>query len=256
MKKFSVLCSVFFLAIAFSIPVRSAPQQNGKVFVLVYHTFLDKKKLATDVSVPDLQSQITSLKQKGFTFVSSEDMLAGRIIGSKNILVTIDDGERSLLAAYADVLKPNGIKPLLAIYPNIIGKKQNALTWNELRALSADGCTIAAHGFYHQLVNQKLYDKDKNTFMGEIYKSKKVLEEQIGKPVTIFVYPFGVRSEITKKTLREAGYRCAFNLVWRPVLIPLERNSDLMELNRYMLSGGNAKAIFNSISQSSQEKSQ
>ena len=56
----------------------------------------------------------------------------GRITGTKNVLVTIDDGNRSVYEAFQKVFKPNGIRPLLAIYPNIIDKKKYALTWDQL----------------------------------------------------------------------------------------------------------------------------
>ncbi len=249
-RLFIVLLLIFSIPFFFTESYASQNSQS-KIFVLVYHTFLGKKNLATDVSLADFQFQIDTLKNKGYNFVRFEDVKAGKISGSKNILVSIDDGERSLLKAYNEVLKPKGIKPLLAIYPNIIGKKHNALTWEEVRTLSNDGCSIAAHGYYHLFVNQKLYDKDRRSFMGEIYRSKKVLEENIGKSVTVFVYPFGVRSAITKKTLREAGYLYAFNLNWRYVEVPLNRNGNLLELGRYMLSGNNAKAIFGAINSSS-----
>ena len=40
------------------------------------------------------------------------------------MLCCIDDGNRSVGRAYREVLAPMGIKPLLAIYPNIIGRRK------------------------------------------------------------------------------------------------------------------------------------
>ena len=59
--------------------------------------------------------------------------------GDRNIMISIDDRNQTVYRAYHDVLKPLHIRPLLAIYPNIIGKRKYALTWEQLRELAADG---------------------------------------------------------------------------------------------------------------------
>ena len=162
-------------------------------------------------------------------------------------MISIDDGNKSVYTAYQEVFKPLHIKPLLGIYPNIIGKKDYAMTWSQLQELSKDGCDIAAHGYYHQLLNQKFYDENKDVFLKEIYGSKQLLESKLNIKITAFVYPDGIRSEIAKKTLKEAGYKYAFNILWGPVLCPISLNKDTYDLNRYMVCNNNWGMISNSI---------
>jgi hypothetical protein len=74
-----------------------------------------------------------------------------------------------------------------------------------------------------------------------------VLEKRLNVKVTAFVYPNGVRSDITKKTVKDAGYRYAFTVVWGPVFCPLNENRDPYELPRYMVYQNNWAMISNSI---------
>ncbi len=231
-----IVLSVFLLG--------AAPERNASVHVIIYHTFLGKESVSTDFSVDELRLQMERLKERGFRFVTLADVERGAVSGTRNVLVSIDDGNRSVYRAYREVFGPMGIKPLLAIYPNIIGRKKYALTWDELRALASDGCEIAAHGFFHLHVNEKLYAKNRPYFMNEIHKSKRVLEERMGRPVTAFVYPSGERCGHAMREIRAAGYRCAFTINWGTLRVPLERNPEALELPRYMLVRDNWKNIF------------
>lgn len=224
---------------------------DARVFVLCYHSFHGNKRFDYDISLEELASQMDYLKDKGFSFVSYSDLTKGAMSGKKNVLVVIDDGNQSVYHAYHQVFKPRNIRPVLGIYPNIIGKKSYALSWDQLKELSRAGCDIAGHGYYHLLLNQKLYDSDSRAFVQEIRLSKKVLEEKLGVKVSSFVYPNGARSDIAKQLLEEAGYECAFTIAWGQVLAPLGVNDDPYALPRYMILNNNWPMISGSIMKSS-----
>jgi peptidoglycan/xylan/chitin deacetylase (PgdA/CDA1 family) len=225
---------------------------DRKVFALCYHSFLGNKRFAGDVSLQEFRSQVNSLRDKGFRFVSYQDILKGSITGSRNVFIVIDDGNKSVYQAYHEVLKPLNIRPMLAIYPSVIGKKPYTLTWEQLQELSK-GCDIASHGYYHLHLDQKLYEKDKDAFLKEIYLSKETLEKRLNCKVSVMVYPNGIRSDITKQTLKEAGYANAFTIVWGPLLSPLKLNKDPYELPRYMIYQDNWGMIANTILKASAE---
>ena len=215
--------------------------------VIIYHTFLGKERIKTDFTLEELREHVGALKRSGFRFVTYADIAAGRVSGSNNVLLCIDDGNRTVYRAYMEVLRPEGIKPLLAIYPNIIGRKHYALNWNQLRELAREGCEIAAHGFFHLHVNEKLYKKNRKYFLGEIHKSKSVLEERLGRPVSVFVYPSGEKSERAEEEIQSAGYRHAFGIKWGVLRVPLSDNKNPFDLPRYMLMRENWRNIFAKI---------
>lgn len=209
---------------------------ENKVFVLCFHTFTGNEKNDLDISTTALKEELQKLKTDGFKFVTMEEVKNNKITGEKNLLITIDDGHKTVINAYNEVLKPMGIKPVLAIYPSIIGVSKSYMNWDELKELSKDGVYIAAHGYNHLKVNKTLYDKDKSAFENEIIKSKKVLEEKLGKKIDTFIYPYGIRSDITKEYLKKNGYSYAFTISWGTLKVPLNTNTDLYELPRYMFA--------------------
>jgi peptidoglycan/xylan/chitin deacetylase (PgdA/CDA1 family) len=246
--KLMTFISAFILVCSLSlIGWNCAHAAEQKVFVLCYHSFLGNKRFAGDVSMQELKRQMDFFKEKGFQFVSFPDILKGTVKGSHNILIVIDDGNESVYGAYHDIFKPRHIRPVLAIYPSIIGKKTYAMNWDQLKELSQDGCDIASHGYYHLLLNQKLYDKDKAAFMKEINGSKEILEKRLNLKVLAMVYPNGVRSDITKKFLKDAGYTCAFTIKWGTLLSPISANKDPYELPRFMLYQNNWGMISGAI---------
>jgi len=239
--------AVLLLLSSFLLVSEAAHAAQGKVFVLCYHSFLGKKHYAGDISMQDLMTQMDYFRKKEFRFVTLSDVINNRLQGNKNILIIIDDGNQSVYRAYHDIFKPRRIKPVLAIYPNIIGKKSYAMNWEQLQELSRRGCEIASHGYYHLHLNQKLYDADRKAFMKEIVGSKEFLEHKLGLKVIAMAYPNGIHSEITKKTLRESGYACAFTIMWGSLLSPLDANKDPFALPRYMIYQDNWPMISNTI---------
>jgi peptidoglycan/xylan/chitin deacetylase (PgdA/CDA1 family) len=228
----------------------------GSVFVLCYHSFRGKDKIPTDVSISELRNQLDHLKNNGYRFVTFSQIERGLLKGQKNILITIDDGNRSIIEADEKVFKPMGIKPLLGIYPNLIGKKDYALNWEELKKLSDEGFDIASHGYYHLPLSEKFFNTDKTGFTNEIFKSKKMLKEKLGRSIDVFIYPNGVRNETAKKMLKEAGYKYAFTIVWGQVELPLNSNADPYELHRYMVSRNFneiSSVIFNKVKAAEQK---
>ncbi len=231
-----------FLAIIFallSIPaVTAAYASEATINILCYHAFLDRKdpySLTEEV----LKEQLEAFKSNGFTFISMDDIKNRRVKGDKNILVTIDDGNKSTYPAYFNVMKPLGVKPVLGIYPAIIGKTSYALTWEQLKELSDEGCYIAAHGYNHLYLHEKAWKESPEKVKREIYLPKKILQERLNIEIDSYVYPFGSKSDQTIEELKKAGYKYAFTIVGKRTAVPAENS---FEIPRFLLTKGNIKS--------------
>jgi peptidoglycan/xylan/chitin deacetylase (PgdA/CDA1 family) len=216
---------------------------EGRVIVLCYHSFLGEN-YDTDFSPEEFQNQIKAMKSLGYHFVSFQDILSNEVTGSQNILITIDDGNRSVKNIYESVLKENEIQPILFIYPGITGKMHYSLTFHDLKNYLKEGVTIGAHGYTHEFVNQKLYDSNKKSFMREIYQSRSKLERSFSSKIAIYAYPFGSFSQITIDTLKKAGFEYSFSLKHNFLKVPLAENEDPYNLPRYMVTKSNWKGVF------------
>jgi peptidoglycan/xylan/chitin deacetylase (PgdA/CDA1 family) len=84
-----------------------------------------------------------------------------------------------------------------------------------LRALPGPLVAIGAHSMTHPFLTRIGADKAR----WEIAGSKAVLEEIIGKDVTLFAFPYGDHDGTILGLCREAGYEHAFSVVPRPVRI-------------------------------------
>ncbi|MGE4170150.1 MAG: polysaccharide deacetylase family protein [Candidatus Margulisiibacteriota bacterium] len=220
---------------------------GSEVQVLCYHTFLGKPKIYTDFSVQEFKQHLDLLKQKQFKFVSWPQMVAGQVTGTRNILIVIDDGNRSAFSAYEQVLKPAGIQAVFAVYPGIINRVRFALTWDQVLALQAGGQTLVSHGYFHEYLTDAFKEKFPQRFDDEVLRSKRELEAHGVKPVTVYVYPFGVVSDSGKAALKEAGYRYGFSLAAGKVRLPLSKNADAFDLPRVMMTRSIANGFLNGL---------
>lgn len=115
-----------------------------------------------------------------------------------------DDGH-VLDSKLATLLSKYGIAATFYISPenHELGREQR-LTREQVANL-AEEFEIGAHTMTHPF----LPDCDEMKSRGEIFDSKKVLEEWTGKPVTSFCYPRGGYTERDKKLVKIAGFTYA-----------------------------------------------
>lgn len=231
-----VILSVVLVLIFTISPVLSAELKPPQTYVLCYHTFLAKKQFPTDFSIAEFRQQIAEMQSRGIRFVSLADVVKGQKYDCPTAVIFIDDGNISAYQAYQSVLKPLGIKPVFAIYPNVISHVRFAMTWDQLQEVLREGCEVAAHGYYHLYLTDKFYREDPTGFDREIRVSKQILETHLGVPITTFVYPFGLVSESAKTAIREAGYTQAFSLNQAPLDLETQ---DPYQLPRYMITRPN-----------------
>jgi peptidoglycan/xylan/chitin deacetylase (PgdA/CDA1 family) len=92
----------------------------------------------------------------------------------------------------------NGLRPL----PN--------LSWLDIREMANLGHEIGSHTVHHADIAQLSGEETRR----ELVDSKKTLEENLGRPVRWFAYPFGTRANFPRERLSmvyEAGYRGCFS---------------------------------------------
>lgn len=101
------------------------------------------------------------------------------------------------------------------------------LTWDQIKEMTENGISFGAHTVSHPILSRISIEIAER----EILESKNKIEEQIGKPVTSFAYPFGKKSQYTPQIfpiLHELGFKCAVTTGLRPNT----HSVSLFELNR------------------------
>jgi peptidoglycan/xylan/chitin deacetylase (PgdA/CDA1 family) len=92
------------------------------------------------------------------------------------------------------------------------------MTWDMLKEMSANGITIGSHTKSHALLTSERMA----TVEAEVIESKRVLEEQLHRPVQHFAYPDGRCNPTIVRAIKKAGYEFGYTIChWRDGQDPL-----------------------------------
>ena len=181
--------------------------------VLMYHSVNpqgnpDVNRLV--VMPATFEKQMRFLKQRGYNVIPLEavaDLLKNsKRLPRRPITITFDDGYKDNYTYAFPVLKKYALPATVFIITNEVGRPDR-LSWGQIKEMQASG--IIAFGS-HCLGPEPLVNIKSDTELKRIiFDSKKLLEEKLGCPVTMFGYPEGRFNDKIKKLVKDAGYRLA-----------------------------------------------
>ncbi len=225
---------------ATSLPLTLLPVHAGRLRVLTYHRFADEARSPFAVSPAVLERQMSYLARARLA-VGSEVAAAvveGRIANARGALVTMDDGDPSVIRTATPIFERHRIPYVVFVVPGRIGRADH-MSVAELRALSDLGAEIGSHTMTHRSVTSL----SAGELADEIVGSKRAIEDITGRAVTSFAYPFGTLRDFDRRTadaLRLAGYRLAFTSQHGA----LAAGQDPMMLPRVKVEGGDPDWMF------------
>ncbi|MGQ9708143.1 MAG: polysaccharide deacetylase family protein [bacterium] len=173
---------------------------------------------------------------------------SGSLIPRRRVVLTIDDGYRSVYENVYPLLKKYKMTATLALIVDYIAgvkggyaRSKEFLSYAEIREMiDSAGIEIASHSLSHPWLTRL----DSVSAWREIYNSRVVLESLFGVPVITFVYPYGDMNNRVTRLVQRAGYRLAravrageINLWVDPYRLPefeLRRETDLEAVKRYI----------------------
>ncbi len=190
------------------------PAENAlKIPIFIYHSIRphipteSKNQDAYDITPELFEEQLSYLKNNEYSAISLDELAHEIEDGKappKQVILTFDDGWHNQYKYAFPLLKKYNMIGVFFIYTNPIGKK-HFLTWDEIKEMSAAGMTIGDHTLSHPYLKTISMDAIKK----EITNSKKIIEDNIGKPVLHFASPFGYTNEKIMTLVKEAGYETA-----------------------------------------------
>jgi peptidoglycan/xylan/chitin deacetylase (PgdA/CDA1 family) len=196
-----------------------------KVPILMYHALVEKRTTHLNrvhITVELFKQQMEWLAAKGYQAITIDDMLknfAAKKNTQKYCVITFDDGYLSLYKYALPLLKQygfsatlylstaavgeNDFKKLPSLNLNTLPVNDKPLTWDEIKEMSKNGWAIESHSVSHadnsQLTAAQL--------IYEITESKKIIEQQLQKPVLHYAFPFGKYNAASLKIIKDAGYK-------------------------------------------------
>jgi len=208
-----------FVVIPLRIANRGGITDKGyqTVPVLCYHRFADSCDSPLCMPADIFDRQMKYLKENGYRVIGPEELLDfldyRKAIPKNAVMITVDDGYRSVYDVAYPILKKYGFTATLFIYVDYVGVSSKAMTWDLLRELKRKGFTIGSHSVAHSDLSRKKKTEDEKAYLArlkeEISRSKAIIDHKLDQDTLIFSYPFGRRNQTVKSLSRQAGYKLA-----------------------------------------------
>ena len=193
-----------------------------RALVLCYHSVSDDWEHQLAVRPRAFERQLASLLRRGFRPVGADAVLEGP---RRGLHVTFDDAYVDIAGAlrvlerlgvpatifastaFADEGRPLDV-PELAGEAAARPERLATMTWDQLRDAAGRGVTIGSHTINHAHL-PALSDEELERELGE---SRARVEDELGRPCTLFAYPYGEHDARVRAAVQRAGYDAAFAL--------------------------------------------
>jgi len=193
------------------------PDGIQEVPILCYHRFGHACNSPLCVSALLFDRQMRYLHNNGYRVITPEQLLAfldyQEPLPKKAVMITIDDGYRSVYDIAYPILKKYGYSATLFVYTNYVGVSKKAITWEQLQELKSNGFTIGSHTIMHSDLSKQGEHESKEAYdqrlRRELFDSKKIIDKKLHQDTFFFAYPFGRANTTAAAMTRQAGYRLA-----------------------------------------------
>ncbi|MCU0779948.1 MAG: polysaccharide deacetylase family protein [Akkermansiaceae bacterium] len=220
------------------------PPDATRVTVLGYHDFSETlPETEMRIRTSKFRAQMAALRQTGATVISMADFLAwrkhGKAIPAESVLITIDDGWRSVYTDAFPILKEFDYPFTLFLYKAYINGGGKALTSDMIKEMMRHGATLGSHSVSHPYpstyrAQQRRGERTFDAFLRkEFGESKRHIEAKFATSVATYAYPGGYVIPEMEPIIEEFGYQALFTI--QPGRIT--RDTDDRRLPRFMILG-------------------
>lgn len=196
---------------------------SARVPVLMYHwvdSDLGDRLRYYGVLPESFERQMAMLARKGMNCLSLESLAglldAGSPLPPRSFVLTFDDGYLDLRRTVLPVLERYGFNATVFLVTDRVGTvnrwdvkhgdpPRRLLGWEEIRRLDGGIFRFESHSCTHPFLTGLPPDDARR----EVVDSKRLLEDQLGRPVSIFSYPHGLFDASIEEAVRQAGYTAA-----------------------------------------------
>jgi peptidoglycan/xylan/chitin deacetylase (PgdA/CDA1 family) len=187
--------------------------------ILCYHNLAEHAKGRLLLAVSSFQEQMRYLKANGYRIISLGDFLQfirlDRQLPQKAVVLTFDDGYKSFKEYAYPVLKELGFPATLFVYTDYVGAGRNALSWQDLKELSAAGFEVHAHTKTHGDLRRVAGEPDAQYLRRmqiELGQPEEIFQKNLGRRSNVIAYPYGSWDESLLTKVKEYGYVAGFSV--------------------------------------------
>jgi peptidoglycan/xylan/chitin deacetylase (PgdA/CDA1 family) len=188
--------------------------------ILCYYRFAEdcKSPLCTPANIFDLQMRY--LKDHGYRVITLGDLLGflryRHALPKRSVVITIDDGYKSAYDIAYPILRGYGFMATFFIYTDFIGASKNAITWDQLREMKADGFEVGSQTLSHCDLTKKGTEEDDQAHAARIRRelvvSKRILDKELNQDTIYLAFPYGSYDQRVLNICNEVGYKIGLSL--------------------------------------------
>lgn len=183
--------------------------------ILMYHSISNDEETVhpyyrVNTSPKIFADHMRFLSEEGYKTISLHEVheTTSQVINhaktDKCVVLTFDDGFQDFYTEAFPVLRLHGFFATVFLSTAYVGsrcfKRKTCLSWDEVRELHREGIIFGSHTHTHS----QLRDQPSASIIEELQRSKKIIEDSVGSPITAFSYPYRFPEEdvVFKRTLR------------------------------------------------------
>jgi peptidoglycan/xylan/chitin deacetylase (PgdA/CDA1 family) len=187
--------------------------------ILCYHNLGPQSKGRLTLGASQFEQQMRYLKAEGYRVISLSEFVewvqGRRQLPKRAVVLTFDDGYRAFREFAYPVLKELGFTATLFVYTDYVGAGRNALSWDELKTLAAEGFDVQAHSKTHGDLRRATGESDAQyarRMQLELAEPLKLFRRHLGRSSEQLAYPYGRTDDDVVARVKEIGYVAAFTV--------------------------------------------
>lgn len=220
------------------------PRDRTRVAVLGYHNFSNTKKV-TDMRMrtSEFCTQMQYIRDAGLSVITMQDFLewrrGRRCLPERCVLITIDDGWKSVYTDAYPVLKAYGYPFTLFLYTRYIGVQGDSMTKDMIREMAQNGATLGSHSTNHLYPSAwKKVPQDSPAYAEKIRVEMLDSGDRLAalfppSPCSTYCYPGGYNTPPMIEALSTSRYKAAFTVLEKKVSC----TEPVYLVHRYMVFG-------------------
>ncbi len=202
---------------------------RSRIAVLMYHALIDKpdKNIHfVHVLKREFAEQMKWLFENGYRTLRMAELydvlLNKKKIKDKAVVLTFDDGYRSLYDYATPILQQYGFSAVLFLTTATVGKESyndlrhcdgypaddRPLTWSELLEMKGLCWEIEAHG--HRHYNHAALDA--KALLDEVGRCRRAIKANLNHEPTFYCYPYGAYDASTLDMIDKLGFKASFSV--------------------------------------------
>lgn len=229
------------------------PHDQTRVAVLGYHNFSETAPVTEMLlRTSEFREQMEFIRNSGYTVISMQEFLEWRFgareLPAKCVLITLDDGWKSVYTDAYPILKEYGYPFHVFLYTKYLSGKGDSMSPAQVREMQAHGASVGSHSTSHlyrrdwvatEEKGEEAYAKLVDAELGDSFTK---LSKLFG-PINTYCYPGGYFTKPMLDRLPSYGYVAAFTVVPGKVTDA----EDPMQIRRYMVFGNDASIFRNAM---------